>query len=204
MRATLSAATWFLVLVVTAVTVAAVTATLTRVPAPTRTVVTVAPTASVLRAVQSLARLETVSFHMERVIDLRESQSRMFGLIEAEDAILLVAAADVVAGVDLARLRPEDVSIDARTSRVTLTLPRAEVFATHLDAEHTFVHSRSTDTLAVRQENLETRARQEAERSLREAALRGGILTRAEENAGRTVTWLLRALGHQDVVLRWR
>src|SRR3954466_8007799 len=51
------------------------------------------PTAGVLTRIQELKRLESVSFHMERVLDLTEKQSRLFGLIETEDAILLVAAA---------------------------------------------------------------------------------------------------------------
>lgn len=192
----------------TAIAAAAVTATVTaRAPsapfAVTRTV-TVRPTPDVLRAVRDLARLESVSFHMERVVDLRETQARAWGLVEAEDAILLVAVGDVTAGVDLGAVRPDDVSVDHAASRATLTLPRATVFAARLDSSRTYVHSRTTDLLAQRQEQLETRARQEAERSMEAAAREGGILTRAEANAERTVTNLVRALGIADVTVRWR
>ncbi len=190
---------------VTALATAALTATFaTKPPSPTTVVTTVRPTPSVVRAVRDLARLETASFHMERVIDLRETQSRAFGLIEAEDAILLVAAADVIAGVDLAGLRDEDVVHDAAHSRVTLTLARPAVLSTRLDSEHTFVHSRSTDLLARRQEQLESRARQEAERSLELGAIEAGLLRRAEENAARTITSLARSMGYAEVEVRWR
>lgn len=191
----------------TAMGAAAVTATLTsRVSAPlavTRTI-TVRPSPDVLRAVQDLARLETVSFHMERVVDLRETQSRAWGLIEAEDAILLVAVGDVVAGVDLSALRPEDLSVSGDRARATVTLPHATVFSARLDNARTYVHSRTTDTLARRQEQLESRARQEAERSIAAAAEEAGILARAEQNAARTVTSLLRGMGVADVTVRWR
>lgn len=190
---------------VTALATAALTATFaTKPPSPTRVTTTVRPTPSVVRAVRDLARLETASFHMERVIDLRETQSRAFGLIEAEDAILLVAAADVTAGVDLAGLRDEDVVHDAARSRVTLTLARPTVLSTRLDSEHTFVHSRTTDLLARRQEQLESRARQEAERTLAAGAVEAGLLRRAEDNAARTITSLARSMGYADVEVRWR
>lgn len=190
---------------VTALATAALTATFaTKPPPPTTVTTTVRPTPSVVRAVRDLARLETASFHMERVIDLRETQSRAFGLIEAEDAILLVAAADVTAGVDLAGLRDEDVVHDAARSRVTLTLARPTVLSTRLDSEHTFVHSRTTDLLARRQEQLESRARQEAERTLAAGAVEAGLLRRAEDNAARTITSLARSMGYADVEVRWR
>lgn len=190
---------------VTALATAALTATFaTKPPPPTTVTTTVRPTPSVVRAVRDLARLETASFHMERVIDLRETQSRAFGLIEAEDAILLVAAADVTAGVDLAGLRDEDVVHDAARSRVTLTLARPTVLSTRLDSEHTFVHSRSTDLLARRQEQLESRARQEAERTLAAGAVEAGLLRRAEDNAARTITSLARSMGYAEVEVRWR
>jgi hypothetical protein len=190
---------------VTALATAALTATFaTKPPPPTTVTTTVRPTPSVVRAVRDLARLETASFHMERVIDLRETQSRAFGLIEAEDAILLVAAADVTAGVDLAGLRDEDVVHDAARSRVTLTLARPTVLSTRLDSEHTFVHSRTTDLLARRQEQLESRARQEAERTLAAGAVEAGLLRRAEDNAARTITSLARSMGYAEVEVRWR
>ncbi len=192
-------------ILLTVLATAAVTATLTaRRPSPTSVTTAVRPTPDVLRAVQNLARLEAVSFHMERVIDLREAQSRAFGLVEAEDAILLVAAADVVAGVDLAALDDGDVVVDRARSRVTLTLPHATVLSTRIDNAHTFVHSRTTDLLARRQEQLESRARQEAERSLTAAAVEMGIVARAEESAARTLTSLVRAMGFRDVDVRWR
>ncbi len=171
-------------------------------PDTARTVVH--PTPDVLRAVRDLARLESVSYHMERVVDLREEQSRMMGLVHAEDAILLVAVGDVVAGVDLAALGPGDVVWSPDRRRVTLTLPEPTVSSATLDEARTYVHRRSTDVLARRQEALETRARQEAARSLRASALEAGILDRARRNTEATLRGLLGSLGAPEVVIRWR
>jgi hypothetical protein len=163
----------------------------------------VRPTPNVIVAVRDLARLETSEYHVERVIDLRDRQERVFGLVEAEDAILLVAVGKVQAGVDLSQLEPEDVVVDEEAGTVEITLPEPEVFDTFLDNEKTFVHSRETDVLARRAIDLETRARQEAERTITNAALEGGILDRARENAERTVRSVVSGLGYREVTIRF-
>jgi hypothetical protein len=171
---------------------------------PPANVTVVRPTPQVIVAVRDLARLEAAEYHLERVIDLREQQSRFFGLINSEDAILLVAAGDVTAGVDLTQLRDGDVVVDTVKREATIVLPRAQVLSTRLDNERTYVHTRRTDALAQRRENLETRARQEAERTLEQAALTGGVLERAQRNAERTVETLVRSLGYTRVSVRTR
>src|SRR5690606_33241907 len=80
-------------------------------PPPSR-VIEVKESPSVITALQRLARLEGAALHLERVIDLQEKQSRFFGLVEAKDAILLIAAGDVTAGIDLAGLKADDIVID--------------------------------------------------------------------------------------------
>lgn len=166
-------------------------------------VVEVLPTPDVVVAVRDLARLESASFHVERVIDMTSRQARLGGLVEAEDTILLVAAADVVAGVDLTELEDGDFVLEPDRSRVTITLPPARIFSARLDNDRTYVHHRSTDLLARRQEQLETRARREAERTLRQAALDAGIEERARTNARRTIESLARSLGYREVVVRF-
>jgi hypothetical protein len=174
------------------------------IPPLSSSVTIVHPTPNVLLAVKDLARLESASFHMERVIDLTDKQSLLFGLVQSEDAILLVAVADVSAGVDLQQLRADDIAADAPAKRVTITLPAPEVFHAELDNSKTYVHTRRTGALANRKENLETRARQEAERSLIEAALQAGLLNRASDNARRAVEGLARGLGYEQVEVKVR
>lgn len=170
-------------------------------PPLSTTQTSVRPLPNVLLAVHDLARIESVAYHMERVIDLTEKQSRLFGLLESRDAILLVAVADVNAGIDLAKLAASDIDADTKTGSVHVRLPPPEIFHVAFDTEHTYVHTRQTDLLARRQENLETRARNEAERVLVDAARDAGILARAGENGRRVVEGLLRSLGYQNVTV---
>jgi hypothetical protein len=171
-------------------------------PEPVRVTEELRSTPDVLQAVQSLARLETTRFHMEKVIDLRDHHDWLFGMLQGDDSILLVAAGDVVAGVDLARLRPADVQVDEATHTARVVLPAPEVLSAALDNERTFVFSRETDLLARRSRSLETRARQAAERSIRDAAVEAGILERAGAGARGTVGGLLRGLGFTQVDVR--
>ena len=157
------------------------------------------PTPDVVTAVRALARLETTAFHMERVIDLKDQQSRLFGLVSGEDAILLVAVADVTAGVDLGQVGHADVELSPDRKRVRIQLPRAVVLQTVLDSEHTYVHTRRTDLLARRNDTLETNARKEAERTLTQAALSAGILDKADDQARRVIRELVTALGFSEV-----
>lgn len=165
---------------------------------------TVRPAAHVITAVRDLVRFETTTFHVERVIDLTEEQKRFYGMVPAQDAILLVAAADVTAGFDLSKLGDDDIEIDGDGRGVTLRLPAPEILSTELDPENTYVHTRKTDILARRREDLESRARAEAVRELRGAAERGGILLRARESGTRSMTALLRALGFERVEITFR
>ncbi len=164
----------------------------------------VRPGDSVVTAVRELARLESSSWHVERVIDLSEEQARLWGALKVKDSLLLVAAADVTAGVDLGRLADGAVVADPDARSVTLTLPQPQVFATVLDNARTYVHSRTTEMLADRKEDLESRARQQAEATLRQAALDAGILEHARESAERSLTTLLRALGYERVEIAWQ
>jgi hypothetical protein len=161
-------------------------------------------TSDVLVAVQNLSRLETTSFHMERVIDLSDKQSHLFGLVSSEDAILLVAVADVIAGVDLSRIAEDDIRVSADRRSVSVALPPAEVFQTALDPRRTYVHTRRTGLLAQRKETLESEARRQAETALGAAAAEAGILPKADENARKVVTELLRSLGFDDVAVTTR
>ncbi|MCA9599405.1 MAG: DUF4230 domain-containing protein [Myxococcales bacterium] len=170
-------------------------------PKPAATVTVIRPTPNVVTAVRDLARLESAEFHVERVLDLRDKQSRFFGLVEAEDALLLVATGTVTAGVDLSKLGDDAVQVDSEKKTAHIRLPKAEILGSKLDNDHTYVHSRSTDVLAKRQESLESRARQEAEKSIVEGARQNGILARAQKNAERTVESLVRSLGYDSVTV---
>lgn len=168
-------------------------------PASPDSKVVLTPSPNVIVSLRDLARLETVDYHVERVIELADEQVRLWGLVHAKDAMLLVAAGDVVAGVDLSKMADGDVDADWAHRKVHVKLPPPEVFSVAIDNARTHVVSRSTDTLATRHEELEGRARQEAETSMRAGALEAGIEGRARKGAETALRELLHGLGFEQI-----
>jgi hypothetical protein len=158
----------------------------------------------VVVAVRDLARLEGAEFQVERVVSASDKQSRLWGLLEVEDAILLVASGNIVAGVDLSALRDSDFELDEAKRSAKVTLPSSTVFSARLDNDRTYIYRRDTDLLAERREALETRARQEAEKALLDAAHQEGIVKRSNDSVRRTVESLVKSLGYRDVTVTFR
>lgn len=160
-------------------------------PTPT---ITVDPVTIILE-IRSLARLETASYTVEKVITAESGQGPFSFL--TGDKLLLVAHGQVIAGVDLSKMTEEDIIVSG-DGTVFVTLPAAEVFVATLDNDATYVYDRDTGALG-QQQDLETLARQEAERRIEEASLEDGILQMAQDNAEGYVRSLLIGLGFDNV-----
>jgi uncharacterized protein DUF4230 len=151
---------------------------------------------SIVQKIQRLNRLETVVYSLDTVIEGSKSSAVLPDLL-AGDRILLIVHGQSIAGIDLSKLRSEDVHIDGRSIRVTL--PASELFITSIDNQHTRVYARSTGLLTSADQNLESETRARAQDQLQKEALGDGILDAARKNARATVTTLLYGLGFQHV-----
>jgi hypothetical protein len=151
---------------------------------------------TVIRQIQALQRLESVSYSMDKII-VGERENPILPKFLAGDRLLLVVHGEVIAGVDLSKLQPNDVVVNERSVRIHV--PRAEIFTTRLDNSKTRVYSRDTGIFSTPDPNLEGEVRQEAERQLQAAALQDGILKTADQNARQTITSLMTGLGFSHV-----
>lgn len=151
---------------------------------------------SVVRQIQQLKRLETVSYSMDKII-AGEHDSPYLPKFLAGDKLLLVVHGEVIAGVDLAKLQASDIAVHGTT--ISVKLPQAEILVTRIDNARTRVYSRDTGLFTSPDPNLESEVRQEAERQLVQAAQQDGILKAATENAQNTVAAILKGLGFQTV-----
>jgi hypothetical protein len=154
---------------------------------------------TVVRQIQQLQRLETVSYTMDKIIS-GEHGSAYLPQFLVGDRLLLVVHGEVVAGINLASLGPGDVLVTGQT--VSIHLPAAEVFSTRIDNARTKVYSRDTGLFSSPDPNLESEVRVEAERQLQQAALQDGILKTANDNARSTVSGMLRGFGFREVDIR--
>jgi len=152
---------------------------------------------TIVREVRSLSRLETIQYTVEKVITAESGQGPLGFLFG--DRLLFIAHGVVIAGVDLGRLGPGDVWVDAE-GRAYLRLPQAAIFVATLDNQKSYVYDRQTGLLTHGDISLETDARQAAEDQIRQAALDDGILGQARLNAENTLYPLLRELGVPDVI----
>ncbi len=154
---------------------------------------------TVVRQIQKLQRLETVSYTMDKIIS-GEHENAFLPKFLAGDRLLLVVHGEVVAGINLATLGPGDVLIKGQT--VSIHLPAAEVFSTRIDNARTRVYSRDTGLFSSPDPNLESEVREEAERQLQQAALQDGILKTAADNARTTIAGMLQGFGFREVDIR--
>jgi hypothetical protein len=154
---------------------------------------------TVVRQIQQLQRLETVSYTMDKIISGERNNAYLPKFL-AGDRLLLVVHGDVIAGVDLGKVQPADVSVRGRT--ISLRIPAAEIFATRIDNTRTRVYSRDTGLFSTADPNLESEVREEAERQLQQAALQDGVLKTADQNARTTLSRMLTGLGFEQVEFR--
>jgi hypothetical protein len=151
---------------------------------------------TIVHEVQSLSRLETASYTVEKVITAESGQGPfefLFG-----DRLILVAHGQVVAGVDLSKMKTEDIIV-TEDGTVVVTLPPAEILVVTLDNRKSYIYDRDTGLIGMNPA-LETEARKAAEEEILNAALEDGILEMAQRNAELYVLRLILALGFREVI----
>ncbi|MGB2962509.1 MAG: DUF4230 domain-containing protein [Anaerolineales bacterium] len=151
---------------------------------------------TIVHEVRSLARLETIKFSLEKIITAETRQGVFEWLVG--DRLIFVAHGEVIAGIDLNKLDPEDLEVKGGVLYVTL--PETEIFVTAIDNEQSYVYDRDTGLLTHGEVNLETEARRAAEREIEKSALEDGILELAEQNAISFLDRLFRDLGYPEVI----
>ncbi|MFN0100886.1 MAG: DUF4230 domain-containing protein [Bryobacteraceae bacterium] len=153
---------------------------------------------SILLQVQQLNQLTTVKYTIQKVIGLRE-QTRPVG----SESILLIIQASVQAGIDLASLLPDDVTLRSDGTFV-LRLPAAKILNVAIDENETKVWDRSKTwwtPWVPYSLDLERRARIAGVEALNKAALDMGILGHAERNAESSIRGLLGLAGVKSVLI---
>ncbi len=156
-------------------------------------------TVTIVREINNLAQLQTVSMHLEKVISADLSENDLFGLFD--NSMIFVAVGDVRAGIDLAKMTHDDIQAYS-FDKVVLRLPPSEVLSSALDNELSFVADRDEgigSRIFAEDQDFETIVRQAGEEAILEAALENDILGIADINAENVLRGLLTSLGFQSV-----
>lgn len=151
----------------------------------------------VVEGIKDLNQLATVRWR-ESVIVTRESGGTELERFLVGEKVLLVAAGNVEAGVDLQEMGRDDVRVNGET--VTIRLPDPEVFSAGLDEDATRVYDREFGILNLRPDDeLAEEARTAAVEKIEQAARDEEILVQAERNAENGVRAFVTSLGFEEV-----
>jgi len=147
--------------------------------------------------VRELNRLETAAMRVMHIGKVTQSYKMVPNAI-AGDELTFLAEGEVIAGIDLAQLKPQDVW-RSPDGTVNVRLPQAQVLVTRVDNAKSRVLNRSTGVLRRQDVDLETRARQHAEKNIHDEAVKRGVLKMASDNGEKKLADFLHAAGIQKV-----
>lgn len=151
-------------------------------------------TATILQQVQTLSELVTVKYVMEKVvIEEDPPQNTIRRLLPDDTRVILIAHGIVKAGVDLGKMKPEDLRLSGK--RVILTLPKPQITDAYLDEKQTKVVEHNTSFLRDFNKDLEQTARLNAIEDIRRAARSSGILKDADDRARAQLKYFFQQLG---------
>lgn len=153
---------------------------------------------AILVQVQQLNQLATVKYTIQKVIGIKEQKEPV-----GSESILLIIQASAQAGIDLAGLRPDDVTIRS-DGTVVLRLPAAKILNVSIDEKETKVWDRSKTwwtPWVPYSLDLEQRARLAGVEAVTKTALDIGILRQAEQNAETSIRGLLGLAGVKSVLI---
>jgi hypothetical protein len=152
--------------------------------------------AGIVKEIHQLNELVTVRYSVEKVVGMKEQKSPL-----GEESIILLVRGRVLAGIDLSRLTPDDVSV-SRGDMVRIHLDTPHIQELFLDEKYTKVWDRSITwwtPWVTPDPDLEHKARMQALDDIKAEALAMGILSEAERNAKRDIRSTLSAFGFKKV-----
>lgn len=161
----------------------------------------IASTPVILQQVQTLSKLVTVKYVMEKVVDLHDVQPFKEMVVQGwgENRVLMIAHGNVLAGIDLSEIKPGDIEVTGKKISIKLPSARAPLDMTFLDDKQTKIVERSTGLLRSFDKDLEQNARQQAVLDINRAAREAGIVKDADERARTQLESFFKVMGFEEV-----
>jgi hypothetical protein len=150
---------------------------------------------TIINEVQSLARLETIRYTVEKVVTAEVNQGVLGPLFG--DRLLFVAHGYVIAGIDMSKIKPEDLWLTGELLNVRL--PATEILVATLDNDKSYIYDRETGLFTRGDPTLETQVRLVAEQEILKAATQEGILSQAATNAQTYLRWFFESVGYKSI-----
>jgi len=157
---------------------------------------------SAVESIQKLSTLATVQAHVKTILSKEDNKlfgkTITFNFPGSKRTLFMVVPGEVTAGVDLKSLKQKDVSVDAKTNTINITLPHAAI-----------VQDPSIDEKNIQTFSSEGIFRSDvdwdegfqladlAKQRIKEEAINSGLLKTAEGNARSALQDFFKNLGYK-------
>jgi hypothetical protein len=151
-----------------------------------------------INEIRALARIETIQYTVEQVVTAEVNQGTLSFAFGSK--ILIQIHGVVVAGIDMEKMRPEDMQLQGDVLYVKL--PPAEILTVTLDENKTEVYTIQDGIFAELDPNLVLDTLSSGKDKITSAALEDGILTQAQRNGETFLQRFFMALGYKNVIFQ--
>lgn len=148
--------------------------------------------------IRALARIETIQYTVEQVVTAEVNQGTLSFAFGSK--ILIQMHGVVIAGIDMEKMRPEDMQLQGDVLYVKL--PPAEILTVTLDENKTEVYTIQDGIFAELDPNLVLDTLSTGKDKITSAALEDGILTQAQRNGETFLQRFFMALGYKNVIFQ--
>ncbi len=150
-------------------------------------------------SIKALTQLATVEYVVTKVIKANDNKT---WFKPGNRKILMSCKASIIAGIDLSKIKDEQVSVEGKT--VHIILPHAELVAFNIKPEDVKVEyegvSPFRSSFSIQEKN---ELASQGEKSIKRSIDSLGVLQTAEVNANLVVTNFLNRLGFKEVVISY-
>lgn len=154
---------------------------------------------TILQEVENLGRLELVRYNFKELIELNEKNRPYLGVFDVPDSrVVVISQGEAVGCIDLTKISEQDIRLQGDT--VLVRLPEPELCYYKLDMENTRIYSIEKQVYFKKESELAQKALRLAERQMRDAALKSGILEQTRKNAETMLRPLLEKVGGRHVI----
>jgi len=156
-------------------------------------------TTKLVTEIEALGKIELVKYRFQEVTEVKELSKEFMNILklDSDAKAVLITKGEAAGCLDLLKVSAGDVRISADT--VWMRLPDPEICYYKLDLEKTRLYSVETGFFTDRDQFI-SRAYQQAEREIKNAATNSGILDETEVNAHRILRPMLEELSGKTVI----
>lgn len=158
------------------------------------------PTATVLvERIEAMGKLELVKYKFQEITEVKELSPELLSIIklDADSKAVLISRGEAVGCIDLTQMTEGDVRVAGDSVYVKLPLP--ELCYHKLDVNGTKLYSVETGLFANRDQFI-SRAYQQAEKNIEEAALDSDILKQSQYQAQLILRPLLEEVSGKTII----